>query len=259
LSDITFNDPCILFPLPREASGFLREFRPNQRFPGAPCRARFCGPAWLSVLVVESGFGAAATEAALDWLLSSPKIEGVAYRPPVVISAGFAGALEDRWQVGDIILATDVADTDANVWETTWPGELPAGEWRPAIHRGRLLTVSGLVGDPDRKRELGRQHLAIAVDMESAVVARVCHRREVPFACVRVIVDGTGVPVSREAAELVWEGRGGMLGVLLGAMRFPGRVPELWQLARQTSRAAEQLGTALGELLTLTLPGGREL
>jgi len=36
--------------------------------------------------------------------------------------------------------------------------------------------------------------------------------------------------------------------------RRPGILPELLRLARDTKRASEQLGLALGELLTLTLP-----
>src|SRR4051794_19545417 len=141
--DITFGDPCVLFALARESAPFLREFPPNQRFAGAPCRARFCGPAWLSVLVVETGMGAERVTAALEWLLSRPKLGDVPYRPKVVIAAGFAGALQETFVVGDVLLATDVVDADGNAWPATWPGELPAGEWRPPLHRARLLTTAG--------------------------------------------------------------------------------------------------------------------
>src|SRR5262249_14686385 len=74
VTELAFEDPCVLFALARESAPFRREFRPNQRFPGAPCRARFCGPAWLPVLVVETGVGTANTERALDWLLGRPRL-----------------------------------------------------------------------------------------------------------------------------------------------------------------------------------------
>ena len=45
--------------LRRESHAFRQEFRPHQRFLGAPCRAWFCGPAWLTVLVLETGIGRA--------------------------------------------------------------------------------------------------------------------------------------------------------------------------------------------------------
>jgi hypothetical protein len=42
--------------------------------------------------------------------------------------------------------------------------------------------------------------------------------------------------------------------LLLALARGPGLAAELWRLARHTRLAAKQLGVALGELLTLTLP-----
>src|SRR5207249_7526675 len=83
LNDIAITDPCVLFALRREARSFLQEFRPQQRFPGAPCRARFCGPEWLTVLVMETGIGKNRTEQALRWLLAKPALGNVPYQPKV--------------------------------------------------------------------------------------------------------------------------------------------------------------------------------
>src|SRR6516162_9664899 len=107
-TDLAFDDPCILFALRREANPFLREFRPQLRFPGAPCWARFCGPAWLTVLVLETGVGTGRARAALDWLLARPALANVVYRPRLVLSAGFCGALDEQLRVGDVLLATEV-------------------------------------------------------------------------------------------------------------------------------------------------------
>src|SRR5215813_3502979 len=99
MPDLLFADPCVLFALRREASSFLREFAPQQRFPGAPCRARFCGPSWLTVLVLETGVGRDCSRRALDWLLGGPMLDNVPYRPKVVLSAGFCGALKPGYRV----------------------------------------------------------------------------------------------------------------------------------------------------------------
>jgi hypothetical protein len=256
---LQFDDPCLLFPLHREAAPFLREFRPHDRVPGAPGWARFCGPAWLTVLVLETGIGAARTETALTWLLSQPELGKVPYRPKLVLSVGFAGALRDDRQVGDVLLADEVVDLVGNRWPTTWPGELPATEWRPPIHRGRFLTVPQLVGNPDEKRQLGQKYEAAALDMESAHVARMCSKQGVPFGCVRVISDALATPLSPRLVSLLAGGRVSWLGLLALLLRSPGSAKELWHLAQATHHAARQLGTALGELLTLTLPGGQEL
>jgi len=245
MSDLVFDDPCVLFALRRESAPFLREFRPHERVAGAPCWARFCGPAWLTVLAAETG---SATEAALDWLLSAPVLEKVPYRPKLVLSAGFATALTSDAQTGDIILATEVFDAAGKCWPTSWPGELPPGAWRPPIQRGRLLTLPQPVAQPQALLE---QHQALAVDTTAATVARLCSQRNVPFGCVRTILQPRDAAVSLLAPLLA-----GRRPSPLTMLRAPRAA---LALHRQTRHAASQLGAALGELLTLTLPGGREL
>lgn len=259
MNELTFDDPCILFALGRESRAFRREFRPQQAFPGAPCRAHFCGPSWLPVLAVETGVGAAQTETVLQWLLSGPEFGNVPYRPKLILAAGFAGAVQANLKVGDILLATEVIDLDGNSWPTTWPGELPAGDWKPPLHRGRLLTVPRLVGTPPEKEELGRTHSALGIDMESAVVARACSRSGMPFGCVRAISDDAQTSLSPRLVSLLSGGRVAPLRLLTALAAAPGMVFELGRLAKQTRHASEQLGLALGELLTLTLPGGTNL
>ncbi len=211
------------------------------------------------MLVLETGIGPERTQAALDWLLGNPLLGNVPYRPRLVLSAGFSGALDGDRKVGDIVLATEVADTAGETIPTTWPGQLPAGEWRPPLYRGRVLTAARLVSTPQEKRTLGRQHGAVAVDMETATVARMCRRAEIPFGCLRAISDDWRTPLSPALVDCLAGGRVSPLRLLKLLVRSPGTIAELARLARQTRTAAEQLGKALGELLTLTLPWGATL
>lgn len=259
MSELQFADPCVIFALGREARDFRREFRPHLAFPGGPCIAHFCGPAWLSVLVVETGVGSARMAASLEWLLRAPRLGGVPYRPKVVVSAGYSGALREDSQIGDVLLATDIADLAGNVWPTTWPGALPAEKWCPALHRGRLLTVAGLIATAEEKRRLGQKYQAAAVDMETAVVARLCSEHGVPFGCVRAISDNLDIDLSHQLVELVFEGRVAPGRLLAALARRPRLASQLWRLARHTRLASRNLGKALGELLTLTLPWSDEL
>jgi len=259
VTDLAFDDPCILFALGRESQPFLREFRPQQRFRGAPCWARFCGPAWLSVLALQTGIGEARTETALNWLLGQPVMGGVPYRPKLVLSAGFSGALQEEFRVGDIILATEVMSVEGQCWPASWPGKLPAGDWRPPLHRGRLLSVSALIIRPEEKQALGREHQALAVDMETAAVARMCRQRDVLFGCVRVILDDLHTPLSQRLVSLVSGGRTSPLRAISALFWSPSLAAEFARLAKRSHSAAEQLGKALGELLTLTLPWGADL
>lgn len=252
MTDLVFDDPCILFALGRESRPFRREFRRQQRFPGAPCPAWFRGPEWLTVLVLETGM--TGVEEALAWALSQPVLGNVPYRPKLVLSAGFAGGLQEGLATGDLILATEVVDLDGNTWSVPWPGELPAGEWRPPLRRGRLVTAPRIAGTAEQKRELGQRHGALAVDMESALVARQCSRHRVPFGCVRAISDDVSTSFSSRLLSLLGPGKYSMSKIVLASLMSPHLAGELWRLAQCTRKASRQLGLALGELLTLTLP-----
>jgi hypothetical protein len=175
------------------------------------------------------------------------------YRPKVVLSAGFSGALQQDYHVGDVIVATEVVDLEGHRWKATWPGELPPGEWRPALRQGRLLSVPRLLTTSEEKQNLGRQYAASAADMETAAVAEICQRHGVPFGCVRVISDDIHTPLSPQLVGLLTEGRVSPLRVGSALLKSPRLAGELWRLGRQTRFAARQLAQALGELLTLTL------
>jgi adenosylhomocysteine nucleosidase len=250
---LLFDDPCVLFALRRESAPFLRLFPVQQRVPGAPCRARFCGPSWLTVLVLETGVGPERTGRALDWLLGSPLLENVPYRPKLVLSAGFCGALKPGYRVGDVILADDVI-AEGEGWPVPWPGDLAAGEWQPPLHRDRLVSVPRLAGEAADKQALAERHGAGAVDMESATVARACQAAGLPFGCVRAVSDDCRASLSPKLVACLSGGRVAPLRLLAATAASPGLVPQMWRLAQQTRHAAGQLALALGELLTLTLP-----
>jgi adenosylhomocysteine nucleosidase len=211
------------------------------------------------VLTLLTGVGPGRMEKALTWLLSEPRLENVPYVPRAVICAGYSGALTANLQVGDLILATEVIGIDGNRWQSTWPGELPPGQWHPPLHRGAMLTVPHLVGEPSEKRALGEKYDALAVDMETAVVAQACHRAGIPFGCVRAISDEMGASLSPELVSLLSSSRVSPVKVLNAVLRSPGIAGPLWRLASATRFASARLAAALGELLTLTLPWGGEL
>jgi len=254
VNPLRIDDPCVLFALQREREPFCREFKPNQVFHGAPCWASFCGPSWLTMLVMETGVGRANVVRALDWLMAKPTLERVAYEPGLLIFAGFAGALTSELHVGDIVLADEVVDEHGCRWQTTWPGALPEGRWSPPLHRGRVLSVDRLVAAAEEKRQLGELHQSSAVDMESAIFAERCAKVGMPFACVRAISDEATTPLSPELASMLSGGAASPWSVVRTLARRPGMLPELLRLARDTKHASKQLALALGELLTLTLP-----
>jgi nucleoside phosphorylase len=234
--------PCLVFAVNREAMFVRRALPFRRRFPAAPCRADGHADAERSVLLVETGIGIAAVTKALAWVLSGP------YRPPFVLSAGFSGALIPHLRVGDLILADEVRDVDGPSWPTTWP--VGATD----LSRGRLLTTTHLVGDPQEKRQLGERFGAAAVDMETAVVARLCAEAGMPFGCLRVISDDVDTPLSPALLGVLGGGRIRPLGLAAALLRRPSLARELIRLGRDTHRGARRLSEGLLGLLRPAAP-----
>jgi nucleoside phosphorylase len=205
------------------------------------------------VLVLEVGVGRERVEQAMRWLFAAPKLGEVPAKPKLVLSAGFSGSLQDGLRVGDIVLATEVAQEDGTVWSTSWPSELPPDDWRPPLHRGRVLMMDRLIGDPAEKRRLGLQHQSIAVDMESAVIAQWCQRHSTPFGCLRAISDDVETSLSPKLLGLLSNGRTSWPRLAWSALRSPSLLQEMIRLARHTHLAAERLGKTLSEIMTWSL------
>jgi len=236
--------PCVLFALHYEAHRFLRVFRPRRRVPGAPVRAWWCERNGRSVLVLETGIGPDRAAAAVAWLLEGGARGAPAQRPPFVLAAGFAGGLQPGLGVGAVVTATEVTDGQGQVWPVPWPTTV-----RLRSHPGRLLSVPRLVGCPHEKQALGQRHQALAVDMETATVARLCAERGVPLGCLRVISDDAHTRLAPQLVTLLSGERISPLRTLLAVGRSPGLTSDLWRLARQTRRAAQVLGVALADVL----------
>ncbi|MGE3808748.1 MAG: hypothetical protein AB7K24_29125 [Gemmataceae bacterium] len=245
MNDQPCHHPCLLFALKREAAPFLRGVRPVAALAGGPCPAFLCGPPERQVVVLETGVGARAVLACFDWLLAKPRVQGAEYRPGLILSAGFSGALTEKLQVGDVVQASGVVDGSGKEWPITWPVREGAG---PLI-TGRLFCSDRFIGDTGAKLALGHARRAVAVDMESAVIARLCHEQQLPFGCLRVISDDVRVPLHAAIFELI-EGESvsyRRLAWLL--LRSPWMSGQLVRLARQTSLAALRLAEATQRLL----------
>jgi adenosylhomocysteine nucleosidase len=240
--------PCILFALSRECRPFLRSLRPQTRLCRTPFAATLAGRTGASVLVVESGPGAKRTAHALDWLLELPRLGILSPGVSCVISAGFAGALQEAYAVGDIILATEIVDVKGDYWSASWPPDLPLVD-EPHLRRGRLLTTPNVIGTTEEKRRLGQLRDAVAVDMESAIVAAWCAERAIPFGAVRTISDPIEMELSSELVSLFGDKMSAAARLIGALANKPTLFMKLWRLARNTRVASRQLAVALGALL----------
>ena len=136
----------------------------------APMRVEFNQIAHLQserILIRRSGIGPARAAAATRVLIG----KGC----KLIISWGFCGALSDL-NVGDIVRAGIAIDAVTNQ------------RFSSSLSLPDTIISASEVADPRRKVDLATSG-AVAVDMESAAVARVCVTEKVTFAVLRVVVD----------------------------------------------------------------------
>jgi adenosylhomocysteine nucleosidase len=225
----------LVFALAIEAGGFIDKLSGAIKTAGAGFVARQGGLAGRRMVVVESGAGSERATQATEALI-------LGHRPQWVVSAGFAGALDERLKQGDILMADSIVDTDGRQLAIDF--KMSPG---PRLHVGRLLTVDRVIADPDEKRSLGTQHRALAVDMETLAVADVCSREKVRFLSVRVIIDEVDRTLPRDIDLLVKKkSTAGRLGAAAGAIvRRPSSIKDMWQLKEDALVASERLAKFL--------------
>src|SRR4029077_1971725 len=112
----------------------------------------------------------------------------------------------------------------------------------PGAVSGALLGVSAPVAHPRDKRELYAKTGAIAVDMESHIVAAVGHAHEIPFAAIRVITDPAkrALPASAIAAMRA-NGTTDIAAMVRAVLKRPRDVPALFRTALDARAARASL------------------
>ena len=167
-----------------------------------------------------------------------------------LISFGIAGALAPSLAPGDLLVPRAVIDDRGarfavdDTWRTQIVDAL-RGAGLP-VERRDLLGTSEVAASPARKAEFHRVTGAVAVDLESHLVAAVAARAGKPFLVLRAVSD-SAVQVLPDAAVhgLAPSGKLALGRVLLSVARDPRQIPALIRLASDTRHALDALGSAL--------------
>ena len=123
------------------------------------------------------------------------------FNPSLVINTGVAAGTGDDVAVMDIVVADNVAHHDFWCIGEEW-GQVPGcprlfetqsfevDYSDPSIKQGLIVSGEKFI-ESKQEVDVIRSHFpqAMAVDMESAAIAQVCHIKDVPFFCMRVISD----------------------------------------------------------------------
>ena len=207
---------------------------------GLEAEARIARSAGLKAMA--SGGRPARTLACAETLLS----DGA----EALISFGIAGALAPQLATGALLLPRVVVDESGEhfgvdeILRTRAASKLARAGFHVAD--GNLLGATHIAATVQSKAALFRQTSAVAVDLESHLVARAAMKAGKPFLVLRVIADPASRAVPRAAVNGLDENGQPALGrVLLSVLRRPGQILPLIRLAGDTRRALFALRSAL--------------
>ena len=164
---------------------------------------KFCSK---DIVLVESGIGKVNAAISTTLLISQFKVEKI-------IFTGVAGAVNPKIKVTDIVIGTDLVESDMDV---TAGGNYKLGEiprmkssnfkadpylfnlaesvaiklfGSDKVHKGRIISRDEFVASSEKVNKLREIFSAECVEMEGAAVAHVCEVMNIPFIVIRSISD----------------------------------------------------------------------
>lgn len=173
-----------------------------------------------------------------------------AYRPKLVISAGFGGALRDDLRRNDIVVAKSVIQENGEELLLESADDL---RW-PRCFVGRMLTVDRVVRTVQEKRQLRSATEADLVEMETAAVVEICQRLGTPVAAIRVVIDTADEELPPHLETIVrQQSKARQWGAAMGAIfARPKSFGELYQLKENAISASDRLAKFLVEFIART-------
>ena len=185
---------AFLGALREEVSGLQRQMGLEEVFAGPTCHLYGGEHRGKDILLAQTGMGRQRAETATELVLERHSVTAL-------ISFGFAGALTEELEVGDLLICETLHCAPGPTLEATGPRSYSSddgllrlatgalGGTTPRFRIGSGVTVPHIVRSPEERRELGRAFHADIVDMESYWIARIASDRQIPFVAVRAISD----------------------------------------------------------------------
>jgi nucleoside phosphorylase len=236
---------AVTFALPAESSGFLRRLRDKSHTERDGVRTIRGKIEDRAIEVLHTGVGEKVCRQRLGKFLSARRMAGRIrggeqdQQFDCLISAGFAGALDNDLKIGDLLLAEN--------FSTVHLSEARASLSDLHIHIANLLTVPALIDSPEERNKLALKSGAVAADMETEFIARACAACGIPLLSLRVISDTphNRLPAPANVLFDIERQQTRMLKLATHLLAHPGRVSRLVHFASRIAHARKILADAL--------------
>ena len=221
----------VTFALPTESSAFIRSLK-NVKRDGAVARGDL-EHRTSNICVLHTGVGAVKCEERLGNFLRHEK-------PELLIASGFCGGTNDELQPGVLVIADNASEPSQQ-----------ARAILPGAVFGKIHSADRIIDLAADRYEIGREHGAIAIDMETETIVRLCAKRSIPVLVLRVVSDSPAAPFPMPPSVLfdIEKQRTNFLLLLSYVARNPASAYDLARFARQIARAKRKLRDALCAVL----------
>ncbi len=223
---------AVTFALPAESEEFLRCLSNKSQIDRNDVRVIRGKIDDHTIEVVHTGVGAEVCRQRMGKFLQDQQFD-------YLISAGFAGALNDQLQVGDLVLAENFSTVD--------PSEKHSSLSSLSLHIADLLTVPALIDSREERNKIAHTSSAAAVDMETEFIARACAEHGIPLLSLRVISDTPcePFPIPTKVLFDIERQETHMVKLATFLLAHPNRVRRLIKFARSIAQARKILANAL--------------
>ncbi len=244
---------AIITAMEREARAVQGHLQEASRFPMAGLRATMGRLGHTPVVVLVSGVGKEPSLKAVRALVREVRLSAV-------MSMGFAGALAEGLNTGDLLVyrRVFVASGESFQWLDSDP-VLSEAARKAALAAGLALkevdgaTTLAPVMSGEEKRRLRQATSAAGTDMESYWVALAARECGIPFLAVRSVIDTAGQNLPPPVHRLASMGpvKQALVAPLMALLQ-PWAIPGLVRLGVQSGKA--QRGLALLARALASLP-----
>ncbi len=178
---------AVTFALSAESSGFLRRLHKKSKTNRNGITV-ICGEVdGGAIEVFHTGVGEKTCRERMAKFLQDRQFD-------CLISAGFAGALNDRLHVGDLLLAENFSTIELT--------EARSALSTLSVHAAALLTLPSMVESREERNKIAQTTAAAAADMETKFIARACAEHGTLLLSLRVISDTPNKPLPAPANVL---------------------------------------------------------
>ena len=159
----------------------------------------------------------------------------------ILISFGFAGALDPELSAGDLVIPKSVTDEEGNIFTNDYKMHQKLSSHlsnKLKITVGKLFGSETIIWDADEKNRLFNQYNTKIVDMESLGVAQAAAENDCYFLIVRAVSDTAYQSLPKESLKSINLNNDiKIINILIDLAKNLDELPSLFRLAQNSRKA----------------------